>query len=59
MHETQTQTVVIENQNEINLSIYSSHTICSSYCETVGPLGRAWGPGYSPDTSVLSALETL
>jgi len=31
----------------------------STHGRTMNPLDRAWKPGYSPDTSVLSALETM
>jgi len=31
----------------------------STHGRTMSPLDRAWKPGYFPDTSVLSALETL
>ena len=31
----------------------------SAHSRTLSPLDRAWKPGFSPDTSVLSALETF
>ena len=31
----------------------------SAHSRTVSPLGRAWKPGFSPDTSMFSALETF
>ena len=66
-----TQQLTVVPRHRLYPLLDAEHSLCtapwsgtpcrttSAHSRTISPLDRAWKPGFSPDTSVFSALETI